>query len=243
MLNNINNYSALLNASTNTASTTNKSEIDNIIEQHKESSADKIADTTLNQGNLYLSTKAQKISALSNEFFSGETLNFNDVESLKERAYQLGLISQNEYAKLTNSATQAESDSSEVKEPTMSLTDFIGNLLDRLQTSEDDENESSDNDPEQESEALNALIQALEGAKEIIANVEEAKQETDFNDKLQSTLGLLKETIAAPTFDKIPLDDKVGLSKVYQTLEIVDQLAPQRLNNEKLNKYLNNLFS
>lgn len=243
MLNNINNYSSLLNSSTNSASTTSKSEIDSIIEQHKENTTEQVAGNTLNQNNLYLSSKAQKINALSNEFFNGATLNFNDVESLKERAYQLGLISQNEYAKLTNTTTKTESEVTEIEDPTMALTDFIGDLLKRLQSSEDEENQDTDNATEQPSEALNALISALEGAKEIIANIEEAKQESDFKDKLQNTLGLLKETIEAPSFEKVPLDDKVGLSKVYQALEIVDQLTPQRLTNEKLNKYIDLSFS
>ena len=243
MLNNINNYSSLLNSSTNSASTTSKSEIDSIIEQHKENTTEQVAGNTLNQNNLYLSSKAQKINALSNEFFNGATLNFNDVESLKERAYQLGLISQNEYAKLTNSTTKTESEVTEIEDPTMALTDFIGDLLKRLQSNEDEENQDTDNATEQPSEALNALISALVGAKEIIANIEEAKQESDFKDKLQNTLGLLKETIEAPSFEKVPLDDKVGLSKVYQTLEIVDQLTPQRLTNEKLNKYIDLSFS
>lgn len=243
MLNNINNYSSLLNSSTNSASTTSKSEIDSIIEQHKENTTEQVAGNTLNQNNLYLSSKAQKINALSNEFFNGATLNFNDVESLKERAYQLGLISQNEYAKLTNTTTKTESEVTEIEDPTTALTDFIGDLLKRLQSSEDEENQDTDNATEQPSEALNALISALEGAKEIIANIEEAKQESDFKDKLQNTLGLLKETIEAPSFEKVPLDDKVGLSKVYQALEIVDQLTPQRLTNEKLNKYIDLSFS
>ncbi len=243
MLNNINNHSSLLNSSTNSASTTSKSEIDSIIEQHKENTAEQVAGNTLNQNNLYLSSKAQKINALSNEFFNGATLNFNDVESLKERAYQLGLISQNEYAKLSHSTTKTESEVTEIEDPTMALTDFIDDLLKRLQSNEDEENQDTDNATEQPSEALNALISALEGAKEIIANIEDAKQESDFKEKLQNALGLLKETIEAPSFEKVPLDDKVGLSKVYQALEIVDQLTPQRLTNEKLNKYLDLSFS
>tara|TARA_R110001583_G_scaffold183179_2_gene341733 strand:+ start:399 stop:578 length:180 start_codon:yes stop_codon:yes gene_type:complete len=56
-------------------------------------------------------------------------------------------------------------------------------------------------------------------------------------------LFLLKETIEAPSFEKIPLDDKISVSKVYQPLEIVDQLSPQRLNNDKLNKYMDLAFS
>ena len=77
----------------------------------------------------------------------------------------------------------------------------------------------------------------------IISDVEEAKRESDFKESLQATLSTLKDTVEVPAFEKIPLDDKVGLSKVYQTLEIVDQLSPQRLNNAKLNKYIDLSFS
>lgn len=230
MINNISTYSALINTG---LTTTNNSEVESIIEQHKASSADKIATTAVDQSNLYLSSRAQKINAISQEFFSGDTFNFNDVESLKERVYQLGLISKNQYTALTNSSTEAGAQS---ENSTLGLTNFIDNLLERLQS--DDDAQSNESEPAQESEALTALIEALEAAKEIISNVDDAKRDTNFKSTLNETLSLLKQTIEAPTFEQIPLDDKVGLTKVYQTLEIVDQLSPQRLNNEKLNKYI-----
>ena len=230
MINNISTYSALINTG---LTTTNNSEVESIIEQHKASNADKITTTAVDQSNLYLSSRAQKINAISQEFFSGDTFNFNDVESLKERVYQLGLISKNQYTALTNSSTEPSAQS---ENSTLGLTNFIDNLLERLQS--DDDAQSNESEPAQESEALTALIEALEAAKEIISNVDDAKRDTNFKSTLNETLSLLKQTIEAPTFEQIPLDDKVGLTKVYQTLEIVDQLSPQRLNNEKLNKYI-----
>jgi hypothetical protein len=230
MINNISTYSSLINTG---LTTTNKSEVETIIEQHKENNTDKLTTATVDQSNLYLSSRAQKINAISEEFFSGDTFNFNDVESLKERVYQLGLISKNQYTALTNSSTEPSAQS---ENSTLGLTNFIGNLLERLQS--DDNTQSNESEPAQESEALTALIKALEAAKEIISNIDEAKRDTNFKTTLNETLSLLKQTIEAPTFEQIPLDDKVALTKVYQTLEIVDQLSPQRLNNEKLNKYI-----
>ena len=239
MLNNINSYSSLINTpSTNTST----SEIDSIIAQHKESTAEQAASVTTNQNSLYLSSRSQKINALSKEFFSGDSLKFDDVESLKERVYQLGLISKDEYAKLTNTSSDIDTNTPNTDNSTLGLTEYMGDLITRLQA--DENNDASDPESEeQRSETLSILIKALESAKAIISDVEEAKRETDFKESLQATLSTLKDTVEDPAFEKIPLDDKVGLSKVYQTLEIVDQLSPQRLNNAKLNKYIDLSFS
>ena len=244
MINSLNTYSTLLNsASSASTSTSNTSEVDNIIEEYKAGSAESEAVSKINDSNLYLSSRAQKINAISNEFFSNDALDFNDVEALKERVYQLGLISKNEYSTLTNSSSETES--SENDNQAESIVDFIGSLLERLENDDNESNETDDltSAPEEESESLSALIKALESAKITISNVEEAKSAPDFKANLQDTLSLLKETIESPSFEQIPLDDKVSLSKVYQTLEIVDQLSPQRLNNEKLNKYMDLAFS
>jgi hypothetical protein len=236
MISNLNAYSSNLNT---TSTTTNTSEVDSIIEKHKEKSAEKIAEASTNQNNLYLSSRAQKINAISNEFFSGNDLSLANVDDLKERVYQLGLISKNEYAKLTNSAEKTENGSLSAENSTMSLTNFLGNLLERLKSDDEEKPEDgSDTAEGGKSDALTALIKTLEAAKGILSNVEEAKRETDFQSTLKETMSLLKETIEAPTFEKIPLDDKIGLSKVYQTLDIVEQLSPKRMTNENINKYL-----
>ena len=244
MINSLNTYSTLLNSAPSAStSRSNTSEVDNIIEEYKASSAESEAVSKINDSNLYLSSRAQKINAISKEFFSNDALNFNDVEALKERVYQLGLISKNEYTTLTNSSSEIES--SENDNQAESIVDFIGSLLERLENDDIESNETDDltSTPEEDSAALTALIKALESAKYIISDVEEAKRGSDFKANLQDTLLLLKETIEAPSFEKIPLDDKVSLSKVYQTLGIVDQLPPERLNNEKLNKYMDLSFS
>lgn len=240
MINNINSYNSLVNTASTTAG---KSEIDSIIEKHKESSAEKVVETKTSQNNLYLSSRAQKINAISKEFFTGDALNFNDVESLKERVYQLGLISKNDYARLTKSSAENDATSSNSENSTLGLTNFIGDLLARLQVNESESTESNSTEAEaktedERSKALSSLIKTLEAAKSIISNIEEAKNQANFKSTLQETLSTLKAAIEAPSFEKIPLDDKRGLGKVYQTLEIVDQLSPQRLNNEKINKYL-----
>jgi len=244
MISSLNTYNSLLNTTSASAS---QSEVESIITEHKASSVETSVASASNDSNLYLSNRAQKINAISKEFFSGDTLNFDDVESLKERVYQLGLISKNEYSSLTNSLSETNNESSEHEDQTMSLVNYIGGLLERLKTDDnennDDEIQDSASSTAEQSKSLTALIKALESAKSILSNVEDAKRATDFKTTLQESLSLLKETIEAPSFEKIPLDDKIALSKVYQTLEIVDQLSPQRLNNDKINKYIDLSFS
>jgi len=246
MINNLNTYSSLANLTSTSAlssGVTGTSDVDSIIAEYKESTEESVA-VDNNQNSLYLSNRAQKINAISKEFFSGDSLDFSDVESLKERVYQLGLISKDEYTKLTKDSSTADVSSAGNENSVAGLTDFMGDLITRLQTDDNEDNaeETTDSENEARSESLATLIATLESAKTIITNVEDAKREPDFKATLQATIATLKSTIEDPAFDKIPLDDKVGLSKVYQTLEIVDQLSPQRLNNEKINKYIDLSF-
>ena len=99
MINNINSYSGNYNINTPTSGT---SEVDEIIEAHKKSNTTTDETTSSRKENLYLSSRAKKINAISSEFFNNGAMNFNDVNALKERAYELGLISKQEYARLTD---------------------------------------------------------------------------------------------------------------------------------------------
>lgn len=244
MINNINSYNVLLN---NTPTATNKSEIDHIVDKHKEKNVEKQVPNKVSPKGLYLSSRAQKINAISHEFFNGKELKITDVKALKDRVYQLGLISKDEYAKLTNSSSKTEGKLPSSENTTISLTSFLNNLLERLKNddkkSTKESSEHSTASKGDRGKALTALIKTLGTAKNIIANVENAKHEKNFRSTLQETSLLLKETIKAPSFEKIPLDDKVGLSKVYQTLTIIEKLSPQRLDNEKVNKYIDLSFS
>lgn len=233
MINNINTYSNLFNPSS-----TSTSEVDSIIAEHKEST--KVVEQASNsRANLYLSTRAQKINAISQEFFSKGSLNFENIDALKERVYQLGLISKQEYANLTKTELSEKELAAANELPNQNIVNFIGDFLARLDETDAGKIENSDIDePVEESETLILLKDTLLTAKAILANVEQEKTTTNFKESLASTLSFLQETINANAFEKMPLDDKVGLSKTYQALEIVDKISPQRLTNEKLNRYL-----
>ncbi|GAA5142468.1 hypothetical protein [Thalassotalea piscium] len=237
MINNINAYSNLLSANPSASSTS--AEVEDIIASHKQ----KEATAPLNQEtstNLYLSTRAQKINSISQEFFSKGDLNFEDIDSLKIRAYQLGLISKQEYAHLTKTELSDQELSASKELPNKNLVNFIGDFLKRLDETNAGKLDTpeDDNNVVEESETLVLLKESLLKAQVILADVEKAKTNPDFKESLASTLAFLNETISANVFEKMPLDDKVGFSKVYQALEIVDKISPQRLNNDKLNRYI-----
>lgn len=238
MINNINTYSSLFNTNASTTSSSS-SEVNDIVAAYKQKVATAEQSEALSSTNLYLSTRAQKINSISQEFFSKGSLSFDDIGSLKERVYQLGLISKQEYAGLTNAELSDEELAAADELPSQNIANFIGDFLKRLDETNAGKVEGADNqEPEEETETLVALKGALSTAQIILTDVEAAKTQADFKESLASTLSFLKETINANAFEKMPLDDKIGLSKVYQALEIVDKISPQRLTNDKLNRYL-----
>lgn len=228
MINNINSYSS--NYNLNSPASTG---IDEIIEAHTKSKATTDEAVTKTNENLYLSSRAKKINAISTEFFSNGAMNFNDVNALKERAYELGLISKQEYAQLTDSDLPDEGSDTNVEISSQTLASFAGNFVERL-----DEAEVDDSDAEEASKKLLALKEALTAAKILLSDVDTAKNAPDFKESLSATLSSIKETINADTFEILPLDDKVGISKVYQALEIVDKISHKRLSNEKVDRYI-----
>ncbi|TMM47914.1 hypothetical protein [Colwellia ponticola] len=194
---------------------------------------------------IYLSSRAQKINVISTEFFSGAQLSFDDIDALKEKLYQFGLISKGDYDNLTGSKVNASE--AQASTSTTTLTSFLGDFIERLNSDETDDNTNTESDTDTDdsangSETIKVLTAALTSAKAMLSNIEEQKLQPDFQSTLKSTLALLNETISDPSFESLPLEDKVGLSKVHQTLEIVDRLSPQRLNNDKVNQYIKLAF-
>lgn len=240
MINNINSY--FTNFNLNSATTSSSEEIDKIIEEHIASKTSTNETASSIKENLYLSSRAQKIDTISTEFFNNGAISFNDVDALKERAYQLGLISKQEYSHLTDTEL-AESDSQlNTNISSQTLASFADNLLQRLdEISNGDSGE--DSDTKEISNSLIAFKEALITAKDILSDIDSAKDAPDFKKSLASALSLIKETINADSFEIIPLDDKVGISKIYQSLDIVDKIIPERLSNEKVNRYIEISFA
>jgi hypothetical protein len=230
MINNINAYSGNYNINTTTSGS---SEVDEIIEAHKAANAPTEEATSSPKENLYLSSRSKKINAISTEFFNNGAMNFNDDNALKERAYELGLISKQEYAKLTDTKLADDDKNLNTEVSSQTLASFAGNLVERL-----DEAGIDNTDGTTDSKSLLALKEALTTAKEILSDVDQAKNSPNFKESLESTLFSIRETINADTFEILPLDDRAGISKVYQAIEIIDKISHKRLSNAKVDRYI-----
>lgn len=241
MINNI----ALFNPTFNTNSTdlSNTSKIDEIITAHKKDISVNEKEINNNDSNLYLSTRAQKINSLSNEFFNRGGMNFDDIDLLKERAYQLGLLSKEEYAHLTHTELSEEELKASQDLSSQNIANFIGSFLERLDETDINEDANvSGTESNEENQTLTTLKNTLLRAKEILADIEEAKKDPKFKESLMDSISSLKEIINTNAFNILPIDDKVGLSKAYQSLEIVNKISPMRLSNAKLNLYMQVAF-
>jgi hypothetical protein len=228
MINNINPYNGSYNINSSVSTG-----IDDIVEAHTKSNIPTDEAASDKKENLYLSSRAKKINAISTEFFNKGAMNFNDVNALKERVYELGLISKQEYAQLTDTKLAGKDTGLNVEMSSQTLASFAGDFVKRL-----DEADVDDSDTETESKSLLALKEALTVANEILSDIDKAKNDSDFKESLASTLSSLRETISADTFEILPLDDRAGISKVYQALEIVDKISPKRLSNAKVDRYI-----
>lgn len=245
MINSLNLYNTYANQGTNALVQT---AVDKTSEQSVKNQQGQETQKTGGQ-HLYLSSKAQKLNALTDEFFSGKGISSFDVDALVERVYQYGLISKSEYSGLSDkNATNVNAIGSgqpSEKISTQTLVDFIDDFQQRLEHSEDDDEVSSDTTTEQaeqveeENQALTDLKTALEQAKTILSDVELAKQSPDFKQNITQTIDTFKGIITTTAFEKMSLDDKVSLSNVEKTLEIIDKISPSRLSNSKVNQYMN----
>jgi hypothetical protein len=237
MINNIHSYNSNYNINSSSSSS---SEVDKIIQDHKQSSATKGDAVSNASENLYLSSRAKKINAISTEFFNNGAISFNDVDALKERAYQLGLISKQEYAHLNDSGAAVKDTSLNEEMSSQTLANFASDFVERLDATDIDATES---ESETESQILLALKDAFTAASKILSDVDTAKNSPDFKESLAATLSTIRETINSDSFEIIPLDDKVAMTKVYQALEIVDKMSESRLSNAKINRYIQVSFN
>lgn len=236
MINNINAYDSHYSLNTSTASP----EIDDIIASHKKQALPS-EETSNVKENLYLSSRSKKINALSTEFFNRGAMNFSDVNLLKDRAYELGLISQQDYAQLTNIDSVGKEVIDKVEVNSQTLASFSANFvarLDAVNTDEDKAEIETNNEPE----TIEALKKALTTAHNILSDIDKAKNNPEFKDSLTLTLASLKDTIHANSFEILPIDEKVGISKVYQALEVIDKTSPKRITNAKVDRYIQVLF-
>ena len=192
-----------------------------------------VAKAQVNQetdGNLSLSTRAQKFSAITREFFSGKSFASIDTAKLIDRVYEYGLMSKSEYETLSSKSTAT--DDTEIVETTStaSLSRFLDQFDQRLSGVEGYQDAGN--------ERVVALKQALNHASLIFQDVEQAKKSDDFKSDLASSRATLTELLNTEAFKAMPINDKVDMANVIKTLDVIDKINVKRLDNPMINRYI-----
>lgn len=181
---------------------------------------------------IHLSDRSTRLNALSNEFFKGG-LTMVNIDKLVERAYEYGLINQHEFAKLSKSSNVNKTENAELDEQTktQSLAQYLADFSKKIQKV----NEEAEEDKKQQAKVLSDSALA---ARAILMDVEKAKASESFQQDLQTARDNLKTIIDSESFSKMSVKDRTGLTQSVKALDVVQQLSPQRLTNNKVNQYL-----
>ena len=224
MLNNIGLYGSLAN--TNVAS--NQNTVTNVekLTAVPELSLDKKIEGV--GENLSLSSRSQKLAAISKEFFSHGNFSNVDSRELLERVREYELISAEEYDSLSSSSLFQRSKEDDNKQTT--LTTNLADALNDLEKSVVFEDEKNLTQSE--------FKQALNNAENILRDVETAKLDSNFNRDIDYSLLKLKQFSQSKSFVEMPAKQQSVISDSVTALEVINKISPKRLSNPLLNRYL-----
>lgn len=217
------NTASLSSQSANTSSV-NQTETSNLEEQNKKSGR-------LEGSDIVVSSRAQKLQALSSEFFAGGVTS-TDIAALKERAYEYGLITQRQFDSLGTPSTVVVNEDN----TTQSLADELNKV--KLQIEKRNKGV-----PEGERQDVSSVTNVLANAATILSDPEEAITNEQFKQQIATSIKELNDIIDSDTFGNLPLSERVSITNSASALSVIESLAPRNLTNDKLNKYLANSFS
>lgn len=185
-----------------------------------------------NSPEIYLSNRSTKLNALSKEFFSGDASTIN-TQKLIQRAFEYGLINQQEYDSLNGADTQPTGvdKTAQPQNHTTSLASYLTGLIEQLEKAYSDADE-------EKKQQVNETIDKLNKTKDMLKDVEKAKLTPTFTEDLNASIAALNNIVHSESFMSMPSEDKAGLSQTAKALEIINMLTPQRLTNDKVNQYL-----
>ena len=136
-----------------------------------------------------------------------------------------------EYNTLSESTPSVDNADTIESTSTESLQQFIDRFKERMGKVAEF-NESTE-------ESVVALKEALNNASLILNDVEQAKKSSDFKAVLTQTKQTLMEMVNAESYSEMKIDDKVDISNVIKTLDIIDKINVKRLDNAMVNRYIN----
>lgn len=185
---------------------------------------EKSSSTDIKEGiNVELSSRAQKIQKLNEDFFPGGYQTIKITPEFINRLKEYGFLSSEEAEKLTPKIKAATEQKESVD--LGDLSDFIGQFKDRLE----------------KEEPSNSLIAALQKADYIINNFDTQTMKAD----IKTVINELKKFSNSKKAFELSTEDKDSLKKLETTMHIADKLSIERAASPQINTYLSvfNQFS
>ena len=185
----------------------------------------------LEGSDIVVSSRAQKLKALSDEFFAGNGLTGGNVSALTERAYEYGLLSQTQYTSLSNGVA---SNTVQTPNPTsQSLSEQLEQVSQELE-------KRNKEVPEEERQDVSSITNILNRAAGILVDPETAITKEQFSQDIANTIQDLKVIVDSDTFGNLPVAERTAITNSASALSTIEALAPRNLTNNKVNQYLAN---
>ena len=179
---------------------------------------DEITSPGASRENIELSTRAQKIQKLSEEFFPTGPQSLKITPAFIGRLNEFGFLSDNEAKELSSSAIPEEDG------PTPNLEElsvFVDRLSDQIKKE----------DPKGE------LVSLLEKSKYILDNLDSASSSFMAID-IKEVVSELTQYQSSEAVQRLSIDDRASLNQLEAALKIADKLNPENLSSRKVSHYL-----
>jgi len=219
-MNSIGLYNALSN--TNTALAKNNDQIANLnnIERINNVSQDKKSAVGAGES-LVLSSRSQKLNALSNEFFSKENFTQIDTSKFVERVHEYGLMTGIEYEQLTSSSLYQSVKDYNIEEE-YTLVDHLENIDVKV-----------DGSPEADTISI-----GVNKAITVLSDVEAAKLSPTFKQDVNIAITQLSYLSDSELYGVLDSKEQQTIQSSATALSLIDRLSPQRISNPYVNRYL-----
>lgn len=223
-MNTIGLYNSLGNTSTSLASN-NESQVAAVKKAQPSQyvSKDKTSETGAGES-LKLSSRSQKLQAISAEFFSNGNFTQIDTKKLIEKVHEYGLISDKEYQSLGANPLFKKVDKEADDKKVVSLVDHLRDVKKAVDKTDTKENKE--------------LSIGLTKAITILSDVEKAKSSPTFKQDIQSAMAQLDKLTESDSFKKLDQKYKDAIEGSAAALDVIDKISPKRLSNPFINRYL-----
>lgn len=221
-LNNSSTNTALINATLTNSSETQVAEVRKT--DVKQDLAKHISSNSNTNESLKLSSRSEKLQAISKQFFSGSNLVNIDVKELIEKVYEYELISDEQYQSLKNNPLfKWEDNKSEDKK--------IDSLVESLQSVRKVIDSSNSINKAQ-------FLSGISDAITILSDVEKAKTSPTFKQDIANAMNQLEKFTESESFKKLESKQQDSVEWSIAALEVIDKISPKRLSNPSINRYL-----